>query len=349
MSSPLPYTIYCITNTLNGKRYIGQTTRPLDEREGEYRRGRGKCPNNSRILQAIRKYGSAAFVFDEIDRAESYDELNYMEQYWIAFYRTMDPALGYNILPGGRGKPRSAIARTNMSRAMKALYQAGHVPYNLGKPHSPETKRRMSEAGKRSIGLKGYGQRSRKEVRCLDTGIVYPSISAAARAGGFSSSALELHLKGRTDSCNGQRWEATANPTSRRYEGERMKAANTATSKALKNRPTRGCAVQCVETGEVFPSIRAAGVSRGIDSRLIFVAIEKGARANGHHWVRLSPKRRSNQRGHAASNRAVRCVETDMVYPSLTEAAKTFGVAVSTIWSAIKDEGTAGGKRWTYV
>lgn len=42
---------------------------------------------------AINKYGEANFSFEEIDSAETIEELNEKEQYWIKFYHSTDKKL----------------------------------------------------------------------------------------------------------------------------------------------------------------------------------------------------------------------------------------------------------------
>ena len=86
--------IYKITNKVNGKVYIGQSIRPIEFR---YRRHikdalRGKL--DTHFARAIRKYGENSFYIEEIDTAETQDELNRKEQFWIRYYNSVID--GYN-------------------------------------------------------------------------------------------------------------------------------------------------------------------------------------------------------------------------------------------------------------
>lgn len=47
----------------------------------------------------------------------------------------------------------------------------------------------------------------RKRVRCIETGIVYESVSEAAKAIGITQGALSNCLAGRTKTCGGYHWE----------------------------------------------------------------------------------------------------------------------------------------------
>ena len=55
------------------------------------------CINNildTHFARAIRKYGKDSFIIEEIDTAQTQDELNQKEQYWIKFYNSVEE--GYN-------------------------------------------------------------------------------------------------------------------------------------------------------------------------------------------------------------------------------------------------------------
>ena len=75
--------IYKIENLLNGKCYIGQTIRPLNERLGEHLR------HSSYIGRALNKYGIENFDIREIDAASTIEELNKKEIYYINEYNTI--------------------------------------------------------------------------------------------------------------------------------------------------------------------------------------------------------------------------------------------------------------------
>lgn len=86
--------IYKITNVINNKVYIGQTIRPIEER---FKRHINDSLNNildTHFARAIRKYGADNFIIEKIDFADSQNELNKKEQYWIRFYNSV--INGYN-------------------------------------------------------------------------------------------------------------------------------------------------------------------------------------------------------------------------------------------------------------
>lgn len=108
--------IYKITNNINGKSYIGLTTkeRPTD-RYSQHRylarhpeqetKGLG---TNSILHEAMRKYGVDNFSFEIIEEVPEDVNLNEREKYWIKFYHTYvkEPLCnGYNLTEGGEGTP----------------------------------------------------------------------------------------------------------------------------------------------------------------------------------------------------------------------------------------------------
>lgn len=91
--------IYLITNNINNKKYVGQTTRGFINRYNEYKL-QAKCCNPY-VLKSIKKYGIENFNFKIIDTAQTLHELNYKEIKYISTYNTTNRNLGYNIEFGG--------------------------------------------------------------------------------------------------------------------------------------------------------------------------------------------------------------------------------------------------------
>ena len=94
--------LYEIKNIINNKRYIGRTCNP-DTRKKRHFRELEKNKHHCIFLQrAFNKYGKDNFIIEEIDNANSQDELNNKEQYWIQYYNSVLPN-GYNCDLGGSG------------------------------------------------------------------------------------------------------------------------------------------------------------------------------------------------------------------------------------------------------
>jgi group I intron endonuclease len=93
--------IYLITNTVNGKRYIGQTVRTLRQRWQQHVRD-AKQGVDTLLYNAIRKYGAESFTIEVV--AESYAPfLNDVEKLAIWTYQSHREHDGYNLTRGGDG------------------------------------------------------------------------------------------------------------------------------------------------------------------------------------------------------------------------------------------------------
>ncbi len=88
--------IYLIWNLVNGKRYVGQTTQPLNVRMAQHLRG------DIVVDKAIQKYGIENFRYGVIKTCYSKEELDYWERYYIAVLKSKAPC-GYNMTDGGEG------------------------------------------------------------------------------------------------------------------------------------------------------------------------------------------------------------------------------------------------------
>jgi len=86
--------IYKITNKVNGKVYIGQSIRPIEQR---FQRHINDAVNNildTHFARAIRKYGKENFYVELVETCKNQTELNLREQYWIRKYDSINN--GYN-------------------------------------------------------------------------------------------------------------------------------------------------------------------------------------------------------------------------------------------------------------
>lgn len=148
--------IYALLNTVNGKRYIGQSA---DIRQREKRHFKDLCDKkhfNAHLQYAFLKYGLDKFRFQVLENV-SINMLNAQEKKWINFYKTDQKEFGYNLSRGGelnfRGKHHSEETLRKMSKAHKGFKHSAETIKKIiesRKWYSPseQTKQKISESWK---------------------------------------------------------------------------------------------------------------------------------------------------------------------------------------------------------
>lgn len=97
--------IYKLTNTINGKIYIGKTIFTSEKRWADHIR-ESQNNQNSILNRAISKYGANSFLLDTLEQCENYN-LNNREKYYIALYNSYYLyGHGYNMTLGGDGSAK---------------------------------------------------------------------------------------------------------------------------------------------------------------------------------------------------------------------------------------------------
>jgi len=91
--------IYKITNLVNGKSYIGQTIKKLEERWQQHISILEAGQGSSKLQYAFDKYGKDNFAFQRLEECQV-EELDEREKYWINEYDTYEN--GYNSTLGGQ-------------------------------------------------------------------------------------------------------------------------------------------------------------------------------------------------------------------------------------------------------
>lgn len=139
------YTIYRITNSVNGKVYIGFTSKTPEVRWKQHIKiGKNtKDDNHEYIHRAMNKYGVDKFVFDAIYQSTDGDHcLKVMESHFIKEYGSF--GTGYNLTQGGEKPPsQKGVKKTAEHRAKIAAAHKGKT--QIGTPHTEEHKTRLKE------------------------------------------------------------------------------------------------------------------------------------------------------------------------------------------------------------
>lgn len=189
-------TIYKVTNLIDGKIYIGQTTKPPKDR------WRAHCYKNSTcryLKHAIQYYGKNNFEFEVIACTTNIEDLNYLEKYFIELYQCLAPH-GYNLLTGGKNYRASEVTKRKMSRTRKGKplhKRRGIPPWNLGKKLGPQTpehvKARIDAATEAKL----------KPIVCIETGEKFTSLKQAVEKMNLNQGNLTAVLHGRRKRVNG--------------------------------------------------------------------------------------------------------------------------------------------------
>ena len=100
--------VYSVTNNLDDKQYVGQTTRTLEERFSEH------AEADSLLGRAIQRDGAENFSREVLAECETQEELDAQERFYIKKLDCKHPK-GYNSTDGGR---RSRSPKTKVEKQL---------------------------------------------------------------------------------------------------------------------------------------------------------------------------------------------------------------------------------------
>ena len=200
--------IYKITNTVNGKFYIGQTTNSITNRFKEH------CRNNSGcklIGRAIKKHGMENFKIEELCNAYSKLELNNLEILFIFASGSSKATIGYNLTIGGDGVV--GHKHSEESRRKQSISQ-------LNRFSKPESRIECSKSQTKRFSNHKNRETARKlnESQCIQiteisSGKTYESLHLACKELNLDRGHLNRHLRGIHKTIKGYMFKFT-NPTS---------------------------------------------------------------------------------------------------------------------------------------
>jgi len=153
------FVIYQITNTINGKSYIGQSSN-FEERWKKHLRdaarkiGKTSTSKKFAIHHAINKYGAENFSFQVIQECQSLEEANLAEMFHIQTLKTLAP-LGYNLTTGGcQGSPSQETKEKIREKLKISSF------FNRPDQEHPNCGRKLSENHKNKISESNSGDSS---------------------------------------------------------------------------------------------------------------------------------------------------------------------------------------------
>lgn len=215
----MTYSIYCITNIINDKQYVGMTSRSVDDRwKGHVEASKYECMSmyNSPLQADIREYGEDCFVHRVLVTTEDKELAMQLEDEATIILNTHVPN-GYNRIIGNHSE-HTEVARRKLSESKR-----GENNHNYGKHLSEETRRKLSES-KSGENHPMYGKhhteetkkkmslKASKPVMCVETGVVFDSCTEASRWAELKSeSSISNALSGRSKTAGDYHWEYALN------------------------------------------------------------------------------------------------------------------------------------------
>lgn len=215
------YSVYIHTNKINGKKYVGLTSKTPTER---WRNGSG-YNHSTHFNRAIKKYGWDNFEHEIYASGLSAQEASDLEQLLIVKLQTTNDLHGYNLDAGGSRTKHSdetkqkmreaAIGRKHTQESIEKIRKALTGNKNcIGHRHSEESKQKnreahlgkthsLTEEAKLRIAI---SHKNRKIITCVETGVDYLSIGIAAKSVGTSQGSISSVLTGRSKTAGGYHW-----------------------------------------------------------------------------------------------------------------------------------------------
>jgi group I intron endonuclease len=197
--------VYCVTNIITNKKYVGQTSY---KKEVRWRQHRYEKSGSSFLRNAIKKYGEENFTIETIKECSSQEELDKMEEFYIKEFNTLAPN-GYNLTTGGVAPKHSEITKEKMSRTRK-----GKEPiWATNASHNLESNKLRAEAlkgQKRTLNQKANiknGKRLLMKPVIDQNGVIYESVADAAKKLDVNRGNLQMVLRGKRKSVGGFSFE----------------------------------------------------------------------------------------------------------------------------------------------
>lgn len=195
--------VYVHINTINGKKYIGITSKDNPEHRWNHGRGYGE---NTHFRSAINKYGWDAFrhviLFDGLDEASAKAK----EVELISEWRTNNSEFGYNMTIGGDGTSGYYPSTETRQKLSEARKRENLSEETLKRRSDGLRGRKFSDDHKRKIGI---ANSKAVDMFSLD-GLYIRTFSSATDAEtitGVSHSHISQCCTGQRRTSGGYKWK----------------------------------------------------------------------------------------------------------------------------------------------
>ncbi len=235
--------VYLVTNIINQKKYVGQTTYTASHR------WKGHCNSKTfgYLRRAIAFYGRDKFKVEVLEVVATREELGEREKYYIQKFNTLAPN-GYNIAKGGfhtpmseetklkiglfhKGRKHSVESKIKMSESHKNISDQTRAKMResqKGKKHSDETKLKIAQGNKgktvsehvrlkiresRKLSQRAMEahEKSKKNIICVETGEVFQGVESVLKKFNIGRSTLYRILSGESNSYKGHSFKRVKN------------------------------------------------------------------------------------------------------------------------------------------
>ena len=230
----MAFTVYVHTNKINGKKYVGITSKIPQKRWNN-----GKGYERQHFYSAIEKYGWENFEHKILKTGLTQEEADYWEKYYIQEFDSRLGHNGYNAAIGGfhvgmTGLHHSEEAKKKMSAARFGKRLSEEHCKNLSKARKGK---KFSDEHKRNLGNARRGKRHTEETKARIRSLLYGENSPCAkevfqytkdgcfvaRWGCISDASRNLKIDGSGigKCCNGKRKNAGGFIWTFEYRGEK--------------------------------------------------------------------------------------------------------------------------------
>jgi group I intron endonuclease len=151
--------VYKITNTVDGKVYIGSTTTNADYRWSTHRSALRTGKHYNRHLQnAWNKYGESAFTFEVVEEGVTKEEIRNKERSWIQRFFGKNC---YNATTEAAGRPANPNRKPEPTREEKLEKQWRKAKANLALYEQRVDRRGLRETIEKAVAARSAKRHER--------------------------------------------------------------------------------------------------------------------------------------------------------------------------------------------